>query len=147
MQAGQDAPGLRPYTLSIKVIDIYSDGKLLVTADTYTSKPLGVPADCRSHSEEVILTILSDVGRAGSKEFSVEGSLEKKQFSLRKIMERIYAMRLEAAEPVHEALTRLQNTTQIQGHYELRLTTKKKGRGKSRPKVAAQQANDSVRSH
>ena len=127
-------------TRAIKFIHVHVDGKKLGKAECYTSRPLPVLPDRREHAEEVIGGLLRDVGKAATKEYSVEGSTDKRQVSLRKIMERVYALKLEAAEDVHADLTEVVGSTVSAGEYDLRLTTKKNGRGKNKPKAVAQKA-------
>lgn len=143
--AGQLAKTKRLPTRDIKIIDVYSQGLKIVTLDTYTTRPMQSMPERRQHAEDIIVAAESELGKAGQKEYMLEFEEGKKQKTFRKIIEQVYAMPLEEAAEAHAALVQVANTKPTAGHFSLRLNTKKKVRGKNKPKSATDTDTAEVR--
>lgn len=143
--AGQLAKTKRLPTRDIKIIDVYSQGLKIVTLETYTTRPMQSMPERRQHAEDIIVAAESELGKAGQKEYMLEFEEGKKQKTFRKIIEQVYAMPLEEAAEAHAALVQVANTKPTAGHFSLRLNTKKKVRGKNKPKSATDADTAEVR--
>lgn len=115
---------------------VFVDDKKMLTVDTYTSAALKDVDDRRAHAEQVRSDVEEQIGsRALTKKYSLTYTDVRVFTDINKVFGAVYAQPLEDAAPIHPALQLAEGSEPK--HRELRLTTKKLGRGKAKKKAVS----------